>query len=235
MYTLNYICGIINNIIDKIIILITIILLLFSTYSLIDTFIILKKSSGYNFIKYKPQSGKEEDNNLIKLQKLNNEVIGWITIDNTKIDYPIVQANNNSKYLNKDVLNNYAISGSIFLDSRNDSYLKDYFNILYGHNMKNGNMFGSIQNYTNKKYLEEHNKGTIIIKNKKYNIEILALMKVDANNKIYNLERKPILSYIKNNSIFYNNGIKDIKKILALSTCTSGSYKRLVLICSIKE
>src|SRR5690625_1290954 len=77
-----------------------------------------------------------------ELLKQNEDVVGWITVDGTQIDYPILQAEDNVKYLNRNFYHEESRAGSIFLDYRNDIQLDDERNIVvYGHRMKDGSMF----------------------------------------------------------------------------------------------
>ena len=67
--------------------------------------------------------------------KLNKDVVGWITIFDTHISYPVVQGKDNQEYLNKDVFGKFSFSGSIFLDYRNACDFTDSYSIIYGHHM----------------------------------------------------------------------------------------------------
>ena len=102
---------------------------------------------------------EEEDyefEELIEDNEINDDTIGWITIEGTSIDYPIVQASDNSYYLTHDCNDNKPKYGSIFMDYHNASDLSDKHTILYGHNMKNGSMFHDLNEYDSHVYLDEH-------------------------------------------------------------------------------
>lgn len=79
-----------------------------------------------------------------KLKQLNPETIAWIKINNTEIDYPVVQATNNEYYLRNNFYKENSVSGSIFADYRNNKNLTDKNILVYGHNMKNGSMFADL-------------------------------------------------------------------------------------------
>ena len=87
----------------------------------------------------------------------------WLTVDGTKIDYPVVQGETNLEYINQDIYGEFALSGSIFLDSRNDRKFIDSYSLLYGHHMDNGAMFGDVMNYKEKEYFESHKTGTLYL------------------------------------------------------------------------
>ncbi len=227
---------IIDYILTKIISIIIIIILLLGSYCLYDSLIIYSSSLPHTTKKLKESILIEQDNiELEELKSINGNIEGWITINNTNIDYPYVKSSNTFEYLNKDIYGNYSLSGSIFLDP--NSNINNNYIIMYGHNMKNGSMFGNINKYTNKEYYNNHLEGTLITKDKIYKIKIFALIKVNSSNEIIydsNSSIKDILNYISTNHIYYNKK-EPINKILAMSTCTSGTNKRLVLLSSLEE
>lgn len=89
-------------------------------------------------------------------KKLNSDVIGWITVPNTKIDYPVVRAADNEYYLTHNVEKKKSKHGAIFMDYRNADKEQRYHIILYGHNMKNGTMFHDLNNYKQRSFFEEN-------------------------------------------------------------------------------
>lgn len=92
----------------------------------------------------------------IDWSNLKEPVIGWINIQNEeKINYPIVQSEDNNYYLNHLYDGTYNKNGSIFVDYRNDG-LENRHVIIYGHNMRSGAMFAPIKNYLNQEYADEH-------------------------------------------------------------------------------
>ena len=92
-----------------------------------------------------------------RLLERNDETVGWITIDGTKVDYPIVQASDNEKYLDRNFYDEESRAGSIFLDYRND-ILNDHEKniILYGHRTKDGSMFQHLTKFLDKDFYNEH-------------------------------------------------------------------------------
>lgn len=91
-----------------------------------------------------------------KLAAVNPDVVGWITIPNTNIDYPIVQCSDNETYLNKSFDGKEAKAGSIFLDFESQKELRGCNTVLYGHHMKNGTMFKDVVLYKDEDYFKEH-------------------------------------------------------------------------------
>jgi sortase B len=102
------------------------------------------------------QTTKSIQDQFKPLLKINSDVIGWVKIDDTLIDYPVVQAADNEYYLSKDLNQKNNVNGSIFLDYRNHIDKDEKHWILYGHNMKNKSMFMALLNYESKWYFDHH-------------------------------------------------------------------------------
>ena len=90
------------------------------------------------------------------LQEVNQQIVGWISVDGTKVDNPILQADNNTFYLDHNFKDGHSRAGSIFMDYRNNVMHIGRNTILYGHAMKNGTMFGSLKNYLKQDYANAH-------------------------------------------------------------------------------
>jgi len=88
--------------------------------------------------------------------KINEDVIGWIYMEDTVVSYPVLQGENNFYYLDKTYWKKYLASGSIYLDAGNDRLMGDSHSIIYGHNMKNHTMFGDLSDFRKAEYLESH-------------------------------------------------------------------------------
>lgn len=90
------------------------------------------------------------------LYEKNPELIGWIKIDDTLIDYPVMQTTDNTFYLNHDFHKQTDANGSIFLDTACNAVEQSDNMILYGHHMRSGNMFGTLNKYADQSYYEKH-------------------------------------------------------------------------------
>ena len=86
----------------------------------------------------------------------NKKLIGWIKIDDTNIDYPVMQTSDNEYYLDHNINQEYDKNGSIFMDKDCDVLKPSTNLILYGHHMKNGQMFGDLDLYSSEEYFKEH-------------------------------------------------------------------------------
>ncbi|BBH24940.1 SrtB family sortase [Paenibacillus baekrokdamisoli] len=91
-----------------------------------------------------------------QLKEINEDIVGWIQIPDTEIDYPIVQGEDNEYYLKHTFEKIKNVSGAIFMDYRNDPELQDANTIVYGHHMKNGTMFKALQNYKDLDFFNKH-------------------------------------------------------------------------------
>lgn len=98
----------------------------------------------------------EETIDLSALQKVNDQVIGWILIPDTGISYPLLLGDDNDYYLNHTWDGTRSSVGAIFVDYRNSQALDDFNTIIYGHKMNNDAMFGLLHEYKNEGYLEAH-------------------------------------------------------------------------------
>ena len=90
------------------------------------------------------------------LYSKNKKLIGWLKIDDTKIDYPVMQTANNEYYLDHNFNQEYDKNGSLFLDKDCDVVHRNTNLIIYGHHMKSGKMFGNLNSYSSKEYGEKH-------------------------------------------------------------------------------
>ena len=91
-----------------------------------------------------------------KLEEINPDVIAWIEIPGLEISYPVVQGRDNDYYLHHLITGENHKSGSIFMDFHNQEDLSDRNTIIYGHNMKDGSMFGGLKKYRDPSFYEEH-------------------------------------------------------------------------------
>lgn len=90
------------------------------------------------------------------LYNKNKKLIGWLKIDDTIIDYPVMQTANNEYYLDHNFNQEYDKNGSLFMDAACDVVHRNTNLIIYGHHMKSGKMFGNLNSYSSKEYCEKH-------------------------------------------------------------------------------
>ena len=228
-----------NKILSFIAMVLVLIMLLYGGYSLWNTIMIYRGAfSSNDLLKYQPTGDGPNSITLGELMKLNKDVVGWITIFDTHISYPVVQGKDNQEYLNKDVFGKFSFSGSIFLDYRNACDFTDSYSIIYGHHMEYGAMFGDVVEFKNDDYFQEHKTGALFLVDDTYKITLFACVETqEFNNKIYNptVQGKDnldtLLKYIKDEAVQYRDiSLNHDDKIIGLSTCAeAGTNERVVL------
>ena len=136
-----------------------------------------------------PETPSEEPNfevNFEELKKINPDVVGWIVIEGTQINYPIVQTKDNEYYLNHSFDKKWNSLGSIFMDYKSSSDFSDYNTFIYGHHTKNGSMFGEIYKYMDYNFYLEHPSFNLYTPNGNYIIEIISAYLDKTSSDSYN-------------------------------------------------
>ena len=131
MKTLKRIVRILDQVTDACLFLIFFLCFLMGLYALYDGYLVYMNSNYTSLLKYKPGDESDADTN----KKITDDMVAWLTLDDTNVDYPVMQGEDNNEYLNKDPVGDYSLSGSIFLDSRNASDFSDFYSFIYGHHM----------------------------------------------------------------------------------------------------
>ncbi len=176
--------------------------------------------------------------NFEELLLHNQDTVAWIRFDEPEIiNYPVVTSKDNAEYLSKTFKGGSSIFGTIFTDMRNSGDFTDQNTILYGHNMKNGSMFGSLKKFKDLSYLEANPYFYIYTKNgmaAKY--QIIAVKEVAYDSWHYQTRFDSYTDFIEYVEKIQDNSIHDIElevpasgKIVTLSTCTASDAKRLVV------
>jgi sortase B len=178
------------------------------------------------------------------LRAQNDEIVAWVTIDGTKIDYPVVQTTDNKYYLTHTAEKKSASQGAVFMDFRNNRELSDFYTILYGHNLRSGRMFGELVRFKEKDFFDSHRTGTLHTPNKTYKLEIIACSVTKDTSEYYRYafaspaEREAHLTMIRNTATHMASAKIDPQtdRLVALSTC---SYEygnaRTVVVTKIAE
>ena len=193
-------------------------ILIFCGYNI---YIKLKEYKKADIIYEEIKSKKKED-----LSNINEDFKGWLEVDNTNIDYPVVQGQDNYFYLYKDIYKNKLGSGSIFMDFRNN-FKNDQNTIIYGHNMKNKTMFNNLENFKKEDFFNGNNKIRLYIDGKEYIYKVFSVYYVSPDynyiipkfntNDEYNI----FLDAIKDKSLFKTDiDVSSNDRIITLSTCS---------------
>lgn len=187
------------------------------------------------------EEGEEVREQRIAFEELkaqNEDVIGWIEIPDTEISYPLMQGDDDQYYLKHTFSGNKNSAGSIFVEYQNKPDLTDRHTIIYGHNMKNGSMFGGLKEYRNASYLVDHPMVYIDLEDGTHAYQIFSCYETPANSNTYTIgfasqpdgRYEQFVQTLKNSSA-YDTGI-DVSKndrVISLSTCTKRSENRFVV------
>ncbi len=224
-----------NLLYERLLLIALVLVLLIVLWCMYDNYYVYSHTLDNSILKYKPTQSEVVASGDVSI---SDDMVAWLTIDNTNIDYPVMQSTDNIKYLNTDPFGGYSLSGSIFLDSRNEPDFSDEYSLVYGHHMEYGKMFGALDEFLNESYLSQHTAGTLTIgKNaeKIYHLEVFASMQASARDEaVFNPNHGDIRQFIKNHAEVYTKERND--RIIGLSTCAEGdAVSRIVLFCYVFE
>ena len=205
-----------------------------ASYSLYSLFAIHGKynasEKAYTKVEIIHKQPIEQSVIIEQLNHINNDYFGWIQIDNTTIDYPIVKAEENEFYLTHNFDKEADFAGAIFMDYRNSNDGLDKHTIIYGHNMKDNSMFGGLKKYLTSEYLNKHKIIKLEAFGEIYTWEIfdsyitdeISWMKTEFNGD----EFTSFLNELSDKSIITQQAkLTEDDMILTLSTCTVNSTK----------
>lgn len=236
-----------DKIVNSIIAILLIIGGIYACFALWDTWSILNKPNDVQrqLMKYKPSDSGDPEAQSASFQELlgiNPDICAWITIDDTGIDYPVVQGETNFDYLSTDVYGDYTAAGSIFLDCGNNRDFTDYYSILMGHHMQGGVMFGDLDKFMDEAFFENHTTGKLYLPDRTLTLETTAIIMADAYNRtIYDVsertedEKLALISEIEEYALHTRGAPMHVEdQFIALSTCSSDyTNARLLLICRV--
>lgn len=208
------------KILNKIVNIVLILIIFICIYNISEKLIEYNKAdNSYEKIRVE----KEEENLYDKYEDYR----GWIKIDNTNINYPIVQGKDNSFYLDKDINKNYLSSGSIFMNYLNHGF-NDENTVLFGHHMRNKTMFAQLKKYKEKEFFYGDNDIVIEVENDKVlKYKVFSAYVTDSKDNYIKTnfddkdQYKEFLEDIKNKSQYKSDiDVNENDKIITLSTCS---------------
>ena len=168
--------------------------------------------------------------------EVNPQYIGWLKISGTPINYPVAQGADNDKYLHTSFEGRRSGLGAIFMDYRCTGDFSGYHSIVYGHNAKNGTMFGSLSRYQNADYMKKNQEITVTRPDGEKEVwHIFAARKSDITDPSFRLNFSSPESFAE-----FAAGLgapQGVTRILTLSTCTSGGSndERMLVHAAIVE
>lgn len=219
---------------------------LFAGYSLWDNAQIYQSAADVQsqIRVFKPVVEEEDGPGFDELREVNPDIIGWITVDGTNVDYPVLQGANNMEYMSKDIYGEFSLAGSIFLDIRNNRDFNDNYSLIYGHNMANHLMFGDLSMFKDKKFFTENTTATLLVPGESREQQVAAILQISAGTEeifepnMWKDDLAGLAEFLEQNSIwFHSQWIEQMKKdpdsvqVTVLVTCSDGSTNdRTVLV-----
>lgn len=227
-----------KSVILKILIVIFIAVFVFSGYNVVK--ILLDTAATNNlyaelqseYIKPSSESLEEESKEpLIEvdfpaLLEKNDDIVGWLYLPGSVISYPVVQAENNKKYLRRDLSGKKLNAGTLFVDFRNGQTEADPNYVIYGHNMKNGTMFKTLISYKEQSFFNQNPVIYYLTPDKTYKIELVAGVIIPNDDPLYDVTKgreqmfETIKSHIKNSTFTSNVTVSQNDNFITLSTCS---------------
>ena len=179
---------------------------------------------------------------LAKLKEKYPKAVGWIYSPGTPINYPVMQGKDNAYFVDRLPNGAENAAGSIFMDYRDSADLNDFTHVLYGHNMKNNSMFGTILDYRKDGYFKEHPFMFYFTEDKTYRLELFAGLNTIATSSLYTEpeadKRQAFIDSAFAGSTFSSNvEVTTDDKIIMMSTCSGavGQINRYVVFAKIVE
>lgn len=235
-----------NKIISTIISIILILIIIFCLYKIglwfYDNYKSRNVKKNYKEVQEKIDNSninkiKKSDINIKELKEQNSDTVGWLKVNNTSISYPIVKSNDNDYYLNRSFDKSYNSAGWPFIDYKNKLDGTDKNIVIYGHNRRNGDMFGTLKKTLKEDwYTNKDNQEIIFITEKEIQkYQVYAVYEVlneeyYINTELDNDSYNKFLDTVSKRSYYNFNVVLDSSKpTLTLSTCSGNDKYRTVL------
>ena len=136
-----------------------------------DTFYLNSTAfTSWDLMQYKPGPKAEETAGFQALMDINPDVVAWLEIEGTHINYPVLHGKDDLQYAYMDVYGHADMNGSIYLSSYNLPSFSENYIMIYGHNMASGGMFGDVPKYLDPEFFQKHRKGVLTTVNDAYEL-----------------------------------------------------------------
>lgn len=216
----------VDSIVNFTVLVFVLALFIYGGYTIWETNNIYRRAYALAYQAYHPVRG--EALGFEELQAINDDVFGWITVYGTNIDYPLLQGENNLRYVDYNARGEPSRTGAIFLDFRNNQNFTAFNNIIYGHDMVRDAMFGEIGNFLDETYFNDREFGMIYTDQRYYGVQFFAFLAVDGHDsEIYNPTmtnpdvKEAFLARIFNEAIQSRDiDVTIHDRLVMLSTCT---------------
>jgi sortase B len=231
-----------NEVLNILVMIVILLLLVTGGYAMWDSKQVYQAADAARYEIYRPAA---EDGGLSfkELQAINPEVFAWLTVYGTHIDYPVVQGQDNMKYINTNAEGEYSLSGAIFLDSGCSKDFSDFSSIIYGHHMEKSTMFGEIGNFADKAYFDARKYGMLYYGGQEHGLEFFAFVRADAydgtvyRTKVGEEARQAYLGLLLSKALHTREiQVTANDRIVLLSTCSASSTNgRDILVARITD
>lgn len=164
--------------------------------------------------------------NFEALQEINPDIVGWLYIEGTQINYPVVQGSDNGYYLEHLFDNTYNPAGCIFLDAFGESDFTEMNSVIYGHHMKDGTMFSDLMNYKQQEFYDEHTAALLITPTHRYQLLFFSGYVATTTADAWKIDFSAVsygewLEELSEKSCFVSTVFPSIEnRVVTLSTCS---------------
>ena len=221
----------------------------------VNSFFIIRSVINYNngnktyddikeiAIKTGPENIEDHRIDFSELKKINPDIVGWLTMENTVIDYPVVKGKDNEYYLHHLYTGEWNSLGTLFVDFRNYDLFTDRNTVIYGHSMLNGSMFFILEKYKKQSFYEEHKRFILETPDKTYFLlpfagkvmdgkEAFVEFDFDSDDDFYDY----LEYYIRNSSFKSDVIVSGSDKVVMMIKCSDDfEDARYVLLCKVVE
>ena len=220
------------------------VLILYSGYVLYDSFYIQNSAhSSWDLAEYRPEvidDGAVPMSGRDTLAAINKDYRAWLTLFDTNIDYPVMQGENDLYYATHDIYGQSSLTGAIYVASANTGTFEEAYNLVYGHHMDNGAMFGGLDKFEDETYFDSHREGVIVTPSGTYDLITFAVLNTDAyDSNIYSVNSitaEGLLNYLQTSdgTIIFREGVASASsKIVAMSTCAAADTNGRLVVFAI--
>lgn len=206
-------------------------LFLTGSFLVYDTLRLMRHAQDPTLQAYRPKKQM-----VLEEKQIGPEEVCWITIEDTGVDFPVMQSTDNIKYLQTDPYGDFSMSGSIFLDCRNAPDFTDPYSIIYGHHMEQGLMFGALDDFRDAGFAAAHRKGQLTTCTARFTFQVFCTLEADAASSLLfrPCARTEVLEELEKNAFWYETPGQG--RIVALSTCTgTEDTTRFLVVGAIEE
>ena len=177
------------------------------------------------YTEVRAKAGDRFDIDWDAMWEINPDIVAWLYLEDSKIDYPVVQGKDNDEYLHKLVDGTPGFAGTLFADGYAAAPFRQFSTIIYGHHMKDVSMFNNLKKFKSKDYVKKHHRFELITPEGKFHLEVCAFLNQPATSPLYqsNVGEGQAQSYLdmitKNAEYMTSVEVGPNDRIVLMSTC----------------